>query len=116
MAPTVVLITGANRGIGKGILKLYLKKPNHTVIAAIRDPTHPTAEALTQMPISAAGTKLYLVKIEATSLTDPIDAANELAFREIHYIDIVIANAGIALGGGIKCATRIQSLFKSMSM
>jgi norsolorinic acid ketoreductase len=98
MDPTVVLITGANRGIGKGIMELYLKKPNHTVIAAIRDPTHPTAEAMTQIPISAAGTKLHLVKIEATSPTDPIDAVNELAFRGIHHIDIIIANAGIALG------------------
>ncbi|KAL3487270.1 NAD(P)-binding protein [Aspergillus germanicus] len=98
MAPSVVLITGANRGIEKGILKLYLKKPNHTVIAAIRDPTHPTAEALTEIPISAAGTKLHLVKVEATSPTDPFDAVNELAFRGIHHIDIVIANAGIALG------------------
>ncbi|KAJ0417854.1 hypothetical protein BJY00DRAFT_288801 [Aspergillus carlsbadensis] len=98
MSPTIVLITGANRGIGKGILQLYLTKPNHTVIAAIRDPAHPTTKALTQIPISAAGTKLHLVKIEATSPTDPTNAVKELASRAIHHIDILIANAGIALG------------------
>lgn len=38
MPPTIVLITGANRGLGKGLLKRYLALPNHTVIAANRDP------------------------------------------------------------------------------
>lgn len=29
MAPTTVLITGANRGLGKGLLERYLSQPNH---------------------------------------------------------------------------------------
>ncbi|KAH8672127.1 aflatoxin biosynthesis ketoreductase-like protein nor-1 [Tricladium varicosporioides] len=33
----IVLITGANRGIGEGILKVFLFKPNTTVIACVRD-------------------------------------------------------------------------------
>jgi NAD(P)-dependent dehydrogenase (short-subunit alcohol dehydrogenase family) len=58
MTPTVVLITGANRGIGKGLLELYLLKPNHLVIAANRDPEHPTSKALA-----------LVVKIDATVRT-----------------------------------------------
>ncbi|GAM38276.1 hypothetical protein TCE0_033r08873 [Talaromyces pinophilus] len=97
MAPTIVLITGANRGIGKGILELYLQKPNHTIIAANRDPSHPTSKALNDLP-KADGTSLHVVKIDATSPTDPADAVKELENKGIDHIDILIANAGIALG------------------
>jgi NAD(P)-dependent dehydrogenase (short-subunit alcohol dehydrogenase family) len=68
MTPTVVLITGANRGIGKGLLELYLLKPNHLVIAANRDPEHPTSKALAKLP-TADGTSLLVVKIDATVRT-----------------------------------------------
>ncbi|PCH08171.1 Short-chain dehydrogenase/reductase SDR [Penicillium occitanis (nom. inval.)] len=97
MAPTIVLITGANRGIGKGILELYLQKPNHTIIAANRDPSHPTSKALNDLP-KADGTSLHVVKIDATSPTDPADVVKELEIKGIDHIDILIANAGIALG------------------
>lgn len=68
MTPNVVLITGANRGIGKGLLELYLLKPNHFVIAANRDPEHPTSKALAELP-TADGTSLLVVKIDATVRT-----------------------------------------------
>ncbi|KAE8380246.1 NAD(P)-binding protein [Aspergillus bertholletiae] len=96
MAPIVVLITGANRGIGKGLLELYLAKPNHSVIAANRNPDHPTSKALAGLP-TADGTTLRIIKIDATSATDPFHAAEELISQGIDYIDILIANAGIAL-------------------
>ena len=97
MPPTIVLITGANRGIGKGILELYLKKPNHTVIAANRDPSHQTSTALADLP-KAEGTTLLIAKNEATSPTDPAAVVQELAAQGISHIDIIIANAAIALG------------------
>ncbi|KAL9121203.1 MAG: hypothetical protein Q9187_002239 [Circinaria calcarea] len=95
MAPTVVLITGTNRGIGKGLLELYLAKPNHTVIAANRDPNHPTSKVLADLP-KAEGTSLLLVKIDATVPTDPADAVKQLASNGIDHLDIIIANAGVA--------------------
>ncbi|KJK66337.1 carbonyl reductase sniffer-like classical c SDR [Aspergillus parasiticus SU-1] len=96
MAPTVVLITGANRGIGKGLLELYLAKPNHTVIAANRNPDHPSSKALADLP-TAEGTTLRVIKIDATSAIDSVNAAKELTSQGIDHIDILIANAGIAL-------------------
>ncbi|KAE8339485.1 hypothetical protein BDV24DRAFT_165230 [Aspergillus arachidicola] len=96
MTPTVVLITGANRGIGKGLLELYLAKPNHTVIAANRNPDHPTSKALADLP-TAEGTILRVIKIDATSAIDSVNAAKELTRQGIGHIDILIANAGIAL-------------------
>ena len=47
---TIVLITGASRGIGKGLLELYLAKSNHTVVAANRNPNHTTSKALADLP------------------------------------------------------------------
>ncbi|KAF3061561.1 putative sterigmatocystin biosynthesis ketoreductase stcE [Daldinia childiae] len=96
MAPVIVLITGANRGIGKGLLELYLAKPNHTVIAANRDPNHPSSKALAELP-KAEGTSLVVIKIDATVRTDPSDAVKALHSRGISHIDILIANAGLGL-------------------
>ena len=96
MAPTVVLITGANRGIGEGLLKLYLSKPNHTVIVGNRAPDHAPSQALLLLP-KAEGTTLILVKIDANVESDPANAVKALESQGIDHLDIVIANAGIAL-------------------
>lgn len=39
MGPTTVLISGANRGLGKGLVERYLARDDHTVVAAVRDPS-----------------------------------------------------------------------------
>ncbi|KKK21127.1 hypothetical protein AOCH_002931 [Aspergillus ochraceoroseus] len=94
MSPTIVLITGANRGLGKGLLELYLAKPNHIVIAANRDPTHETSQALTKLP-TATGTSLRVVKIDALSPSDAANAVTSLIAEGIDHIDILIANAAV---------------------
>jgi norsolorinic acid ketoreductase len=94
MAPTIVLITGTTRGIGKGLLELYLKKPNHIVIAGNRDPSDSKSTSLHSLP-KAEGTTLEIVKIEATSPTDAALAADEITAKFGH-IDILVANSGIA--------------------
>lgn len=96
MAQTIVLITGANRGIGKGLLESYLARPNHTIIAGNRDPSHPTSKALLDLP-TAKGTSLIIVKIDSTSPTDAADAVKQLESKGIDRFDIIIANSGIAL-------------------
>lgn len=95
MAPTIVLITGANRGIGKGLLSLYLLKENHTIIAANRDLDGPSSRTLSDLP-KGERTTLILVKIDATVATDASDAVKHLASLGIDHIDVLIANAGIA--------------------
>lgn len=95
--PTIVLITGANRGIGKGLLAKFLAKPDHIVIAGNRSPEDETSKALASLP-TANGTKLIVVKIDATVADDPTKAVDKL--KESHgidHLDIVVANAGIAL-------------------
>ncbi|PVH96639.1 NAD(P)-binding protein [Periconia macrospinosa] len=93
---TIVLITGSNRGIGLGLLERYLAKPSHIVIAAVRNPAHPTAQALQNLP-KGPDTQLIVVKIDASIEKDAHDAVAELQQKHgIDHLDIVIANAGVA--------------------
>lgn len=94
MTQVTVLITGANRGIGKGILGLYLQKPNHTVIAANRDPDHPTSKRLYDLP-KADGTSLHVIKIDQSSPIDPAKGVEQLSAKGVDKIDILVANASI---------------------
>lgn len=94
MAPTIVLITGANRGLGEGIIQRYLAKPDHIVIAANRNPGHETSKALEDLP-KGPGTRLIVVKIDARSDSDATTAIKELKDQGIDHLDIVIANAAI---------------------
>ncbi|KAI1466503.1 NAD(P)-binding protein [Daldinia caldariorum] len=96
MPQNIVLISGANRGLGEGLAKRFLAKPNHTVVAANRDPSHPTSRALADLP-RAEGSRLVVVKVDATVERDAFDAVDTL--REEHgidHLDIVIANAGVS--------------------
>jgi NAD(P)-dependent dehydrogenase (short-subunit alcohol dehydrogenase family) len=96
MAQKVVLISGANRGIGRG-LEVYLAKPHHTVIAANRDPTHASSQSLRSLSVGP-GSRLLLVKVDASIESDAADAVAELTSGEdgVDHLDLVIANAGIA--------------------
>ncbi|KAF4622766.1 hypothetical protein G7Y89_g14261 [Cudoniella acicularis] len=85
MAPTTILISGANGGLGKGLLEIYLQKPHHTVIAANRSLTHPTALFLATLPTHPSS-RLILVKIDAIVEADPFNAVKTL--REEHGIDV----------------------------
>lgn len=91
---TTVLITGANRGIGHGLLTRFLNTPNHTVIAAVRNPDDATVKDLSKLP-KAAGSKLVVIKIDASIWEDAAKAIATLSASGIDTIDIVIANAGI---------------------
>lgn len=96
MAPTIVLISGANRGLGKGLLALYLAKPNHTVIAANRNPTHPSSRALSSLP-TGAGSRLITVKVDASVEADAVEAVKALRTTHgIDHLDVVVANAGVS--------------------
>ncbi|WVQ75299.1 hypothetical protein IAR50_004915 [Cryptococcus sp. DSM 104548] len=79
-----VLITGANRGIGLALCKHYLEK-GWTVVAAVRD--------LSKAPKLEG--KAVVVKIDSSSLTDALDAIEELKTKHnITHLDVVYANAG----------------------
>ncbi len=118
MAPTIVLITGGNRGLGQGLVKTFLAEPNYvspslipgsltwrhetddrrwqTVIAAVRDPGHSTAQALAGLP-QGPGSTLITVQYDAGREQGAADAVAQLRQKHgLDHLDIVVANAGIS--------------------
>lgn len=95
MAPTVVLISGANRGLGKGLLERYLARPNHVVIAANRNPDHPTSKALDELS-KGQDSRLIVIKVDATVEADASEGVKQLTAQGIDHLDVVIANAGVS--------------------
>ncbi|TGJ81333.1 hypothetical protein E0Z10_g7448 [Xylaria hypoxylon] len=96
MTQTIVLITGASRGLGKGLAQRFLALPNHTVIAANRDPEATASRALSDLP-TGTGSALIVTKYDAANEQSPFDAVRELREKHgISHLDIVVANAGIA--------------------
>ncbi|KUJ18560.1 NAD(P)-binding protein [Mollisia scopiformis] len=113
---TTVLITGANRGIGKVLLETYLARPNHTVIAAVRDPQHSTSQSLPSLS-TASGTKLVLVKIDSNIDTDaPLAIKTLTQDHKITRLDLVIANAGLCDWFGPTISLPVEQLTKTFQV
>lgn len=66
MAPTTALITGAGRGLGRGLAKRFLANSDHVVIAANREPNGVTSTALQGLP-KGEGSRLIIVKFRRRS-------------------------------------------------
>lgn len=94
--PKTVLITGANRGLGRGLTQLYLELPDHIIIAAVRNPQDPTSISLQTLP-KAPTTTLMTVKLDVTVEDDASTAVKTLKDEHgVQKLDLVIANAGIS--------------------
>ncbi|KAH8785234.1 aflatoxin biosynthesis ketoreductase nor-1 [Diaporthe sp. PMI_573] len=88
---TTFLVTGANRGIGRGIAEALLSRPNHVVVAAVRN-----LDTSLREYEPAKGSKLVVVKIDNTLSSDPAEAVETIKAAGITRLDVVIANAGLA--------------------
>ncbi|KII83532.1 hypothetical protein PLICRDRAFT_119312 [Plicaturopsis crispa FD-325 SS-3] len=89
---TVYLVSGANRGIGLGLVKALVARDNVLVFAGARD----VASASNLHAVSKAHPgKLHIVKLESASKEDG-EAAAALVEKVAGHIDVIIANAGIA--------------------
>ena len=98
MAPkgTIVLVSGASRGIGRGLTEAFASRPSHTVIAAVRDVGHSTAQSLASLSCGA-NSRIIVVKIDSKSPTEAATAIDQLkSHHGIENIDVVIANAAIS--------------------
>ncbi|KAJ5510986.1 hypothetical protein LT330_006306 [Penicillium expansum] len=91
---STILISGANKGIGRGLVSKYLARDNVTVIAAVRNPSSSEATSLSELP-TGESSRLIIVKIDASSDTDGKVAVESLSSQGVSALDIVIANAGI---------------------
>lgn len=89
---TVYFVTGTNRGIGLGLVKGLVARPNTTVYAGVREPSRASAEL---QEVAAKSKNLVIVKLESTNPTDAVKAIETIKEKS-GKLDVVIANAAIA--------------------
>lgn len=97
---TTYLITGANRGIGRGLADIVLSRPNITLVALVRDLEHPTSRSLAANEGGASNTKVIVLPYEGTSETAATEAVSALESHGVTSLDVVVANAGAIVGRG----------------
>lgn len=75
-------------------MEIYLARPSTTVIAAVRNPEHPSSQKLSSLPKDPSS-KLLVVKIDSKSATDPANAVSHIKSQGVNALNLVIANAAI---------------------
>ncbi|KAH7400158.1 aflatoxin biosynthesis ketoreductase-like protein nor-1 [Cadophora sp. MPI-SDFR-AT-0126] len=109
-SPKIYLITGANRGLGRGLVEALIQRPNTTVIAGVRDPNEASSQSLSTLP-TAPGSKVITIAIDNT---DASKTAKSISTLEPQYgitkLDVVIANAGISKYYGPAATTPIAEV------
>ncbi|KAM0443808.1 hypothetical protein ACHAO4_010390 [Trichoderma viride] len=91
---TVVLITGANRGIGLELVKKFLARDNTVVIAAVRNPDNASSTSSLSGLSHGAESSLLIIKIDSLDNSSPLSGIASISDR-ISHLDLVIANAGV---------------------
>ncbi|EEA23861.1 hypothetical protein TMatcc_006934 [Talaromyces marneffei ATCC 18224] len=112
----IVLITGANRGIGYGVArKLAREHPNYHIIIGSRDAAQGREAASSLLAEEASSSpSISSVELDVTSDTS-ISAARKTIETEHGRLDVLINNAGIALDvkekGKISLRTMMQRTY-----
>lgn len=109
---TTYLITGANRGLGLGLTTALALRPNTVVFAGVRSFSPQVMDTLTSLPV---GEHSYVapIVIDATDAMTAATAAETI--RREHgydYIDVVIANSGIAEAYHLASITPLDAVRK----
>ncbi|PYH88209.1 NAD(P)-binding protein [Aspergillus ellipticus CBS 707.79] len=114
---TTVLITGVARGIGLSLLKHYLLRPNHTILATIRTlPTPPEIHPHYTLP-KAKTTTLHILPLENTLPESfPTLLTILTSTLAIKSIDIVIANSGICPEPGTPATVSLDAVAESFEV
>ncbi|KII91994.1 hypothetical protein PLICRDRAFT_154202 [Plicaturopsis crispa FD-325 SS-3] len=93
---TVYLVSGANRGIGLGLVTALAQRANTIVFAGARDPA--SAKDLQALAKAHPG-KVHVVQLTSGDKADN-EAAAALIKKVAGHIDVVIANAAISTWWG----------------
>ncbi|CAG8878138.1 unnamed protein product [Penicillium nalgiovense] len=84
MTNTIYLITGASRGIGRGLTETFLARSNSTVIAAVRDPVGALSQSLQSLP----GTNVVIA-----------NAGISEEFSTVHGVSIPVLREHVEVNG-----------------
>ncbi|KAH8684204.1 hypothetical protein BGZ60DRAFT_366304 [Tricladium varicosporioides] len=109
-ASKTYLITGANRGLGRGLLEALIQRPDTTIVAGVRNPDDTSSKSLTSLP-AATGSRVVVVAIESTDPSSAKKAVENISEKHgINKLDIVIASAGISKYYGLASVTPIEEV------
>ncbi|KAI1613106.1 toxin biosynthesis ketoreductase [Exophiala viscosa] len=112
---TTYLITGANRGIGRGLTDLILQRPDTRVIGLVRNPEDETSKSLAAS--SPDPKRLLILPYDAK---DPNSASSAISTlettHEVKHLDVVIANAGALLWHGPAVDTPGDAILDSITV
>lgn len=84
------VVSGANRGVGLGLIRSLLDESDSVVYAGVRDPS--AQGELSKLASSHDG-RVHIVKLAAGSKEDAA-ALNAKIKEEVGHLDVLIANAG----------------------
>lgn len=94
---TVYVVTGGNRGLGLGMVKALVARPNTIVVATVR--SEEAAKSL-QQEISSPEANLRIAQLDFSRAVPPQDVqraiGRELSDAGADHIDVLINNAGCA--------------------
>ncbi|KAL7917401.1 hypothetical protein ACQKWADRAFT_306885 [Trichoderma austrokoningii] len=91
---TVYVVTGGNRGLGLGIVKSLLARPNTTVIATVRN--EDGASTLSREATAATKgleSSLQILELDLSAIGSTSEVKQAFKF-DIDHIDVLINNAG----------------------
>ncbi|EYE91882.1 putative toxin biosynthesis ketoreductase [Aspergillus ruber CBS 135680] len=94
MTQTVILITGANRGIRKALVITYLARTNTAVIATAREASSKNTQELRSLP-AGPDSQLIIVILSLDIPSSISDTIPQILEHHIGHIGLVIANADI---------------------
>ncbi|KAL4732075.1 hypothetical protein ACLX1H_001082 [Fusarium chlamydosporum] len=88
---TVYVVTGGNRGIGLGLVKALLARPNTTVFATVRnDKSQSSLESALHGAPKGNGSTMSIVQLDFSTALTP---DHILAAFNIDHVDVLINNA-----------------------
>ncbi|ORY24891.1 hypothetical protein BCR39DRAFT_486013, partial [Naematelia encephala] len=108
---TVYLVTGANRGIGFGLVKLLAGRPDAFVYAAVRNPTK-SAELV---DLANSFKNIRVLKADVVDEKE-LKAAAQIIANESGHIDVIFANAGISEGFNKVAAAPLETYRKNFDV
>ncbi|KAH8668394.1 hypothetical protein BX600DRAFT_434934 [Xylariales sp. PMI_506] len=101
---TVYVVTGANSGLGLGLVKSLLARPSTTVIGTVRNAAAAAslekefAAAASALSVSGSSSALHIVQLDFTTAPEPHqvrDAVVAAAGPSLDHVDVLICNAGL---------------------
>jgi NAD(P)-dependent dehydrogenase (short-subunit alcohol dehydrogenase family) len=99
MSNSNVLVTGSNSGFGR-LISLALARRGHRVFATMRAPNTKNERAAAELRAIAEAERLTLHVVELDVTDDrSVSTAVEAAERAAGHLDVIVNNAGYAVGG-----------------